>query len=315
LSPPDADTSLSLDLTPIDAEHRAAAWREWMGTSFPEFSLSRMALPADGGARVMSVGDARLWMIRCPAGNISRKPDPDSPRDLFVAILLEGTSTICREGRVFHLDTEHVCIGRVAADGAQMSSDAPSSFLLLEVPSSYVTRRHPQLERLSFHVCSKDAPGAAMLRDLLLGAIMVGDRLEEQQRRVALAAIVELLVLPLSGALPDDPKIGRVDRTLRQIDERLGDARLSPASLARDQGISRRRLDELFVEALGTPVAAWIAARRLTRASELLRDAGCNGLTVANIALRVGFREATHFSRAFKARFGVTPTEWREQPR
>jgi AraC-like DNA-binding protein len=271
-----------------------------------------MASPAPGEARAVSIGDARLWLIRCPAGKISRKPDPKSPRDLFVSIVLEGSNTIARDGRVFQIDTGHLYIGRVSPDGAEMSSEAPSSFLLLEVPSAYVTTRYPQLERLSFHVCSKDAPGAAMLRDLLWGAIHVGERLEARQRRIALAAIIELLILPLSGVLPEAPQIVRVDRVMAQIDDQLADPRLNAASLAREQGISRRRLDELFVSALGSPVAAWIAVRRLTRASELLRDASSHGLSVASIALRVGFREATHFSRAFKARFGMTPKEWRD---
>jgi AraC-like DNA-binding protein len=305
------DESLSLDLSQVDALHRVTAWRDWMRSSFPEFSLAGMAAPAEGGVRAISLGDARLWRIQAPAGRIRRTPDPTSPRDAFVTVLLEGACSIAREGNVYAIEVGQVCIGRVAADGAEMSSEVPTTFLLLEVPSACLTARHPQLEHLRFHMCEQDQPGAVMLSELLLRALSVGDRLEEYQRRIALAAIVELIVLPLTGVRPRDPGVMRVDRSLAQINERLHDPCLTATGLAREQGISRRRLDELFVNVVGTPVAACIADRRLVRASQLLRDPAHLELSVSRIAAQVGFHDASHFSRVFKGRFGATPKAWR----
>lgn len=306
------DASLSLDLSHVDAPQRVTAWREWMTSSFPEFSLSRIALPADGGARVMSLGDARLWLIRCPPGTIKRTPDPNSTRDAFVVVQLEGAGTIAREGRVYHVSAGQVCIGRVAVGGAEMSAEVSTTFLLLELSFACLTGRHPQLEQLSFHICEENQPGAVMLRELLMGAFSVGEKLEEYERRIALAAIIELIVLPLAGVRPKNPGVLRVDRSLAQINERLDDPHLNATALAREQGISRRRLDELFVDAVGTPVAACITDRRLVRASQLLRDPAHRQLSVTSIASRVGFQDASHFSRAFKSRFGATPKAWRE---
>lgn len=305
------DASLSLDLSQVDALHRVTAWCEWMRSSFPEFSLAGMADRADGGVRALCLGDARLWLIRAPAGRIRRTPDPRSPRDAFVTVLLEGACSIAREGQVYAIDAGQVCIGRVAVDGAEMSAEVPTTFVLLEMPSAYLMARHPQLEQLRFHVCEKDQPGAVMLHELLLRALSVGDRLEEYQRRIALAAIVELIVLPLTGVRPRDPGVMRVDRSLAQIDERLHDPHLNATALALEQGISRRRLDELFVNVVGTPVAACIADRRLVRAAQLLRDPAYLELGVSRIAARVGFHDASHFSRVFKGRFGATPRAWR----
>src|SRR5688500_16260937 len=122
------DESLSLDLSQVDALHRVTAWREWMRSSFPEFALAGMAAPADGGVRAISLGDARLWQIRAPAGRIRRTPDPSSPRDAFVTVLLEGACSIAREGRVYAIEAGQVCIGRVAVDGAEMSAEVPTNF-------------------------------------------------------------------------------------------------------------------------------------------------------------------------------------------
>jgi transcriptional regulator GlxA family with amidase domain len=167
------------------------------------------------------------------------------------------------------------------------------------------------LENRLFEVCRADQPGVVLLHNLLASTMAVGDRLEERERHVALASAIELLALPVVGARSGDAHVLRVERTVSLIDERLADPSLSADMLAREQGISRRRLDELFVKVLGTSVAACIAQRRLGRAADLLRDPACDGLSVASVALHVGFQDASHFARAFKNRFGASPRRWR----
>jgi len=61
------------------------------------------------------------------------------------------------------------------------------------------------------------------------------------------------------------------------------------------------------VDAVGTPVAACIADRRLARAAELLQDPTHRERSVTSSVARVGLPDASHFSRVFKSRFGVTP--------
>jgi AraC-like DNA-binding protein len=311
MEPPRADAALSLDLSQIEVLQRVAAWRNWMRTSFPEFTLGELDVSASGTARVVSLGDARLWLLRLPPGRVRRTPDPTSPRDAFVLCQLEGSGSIARDGLVHPVTAGRVYIGKVAPDGAEVSADEATSFLLLELPSSYLTSRDPQLAGLRFHACAADQPGAVMLRELLQGTFAVGERLAAHERSIALGAIVELVLLPLSALRTPDPYALRVDRTLARIAERLADPRLDASTLARAEGISRRRLDELFVRFIGSPVAACITERRLLRAAELLRDAAQGKLSVAMIALRVGFADASYFSRSFKLRFGTVPRAWR----
>jgi AraC-like DNA-binding protein len=312
---PSIDRLLLLDLSGVDVPDRVRAWRQWMRLSFPEFVLDSVALPAEGSAKVMCIGDARLWLMCCPPGRIRRTPDPSSPRDGFVLVNLSGSGSIARDGRVYHIEPHQLCVGRVSRGGAEMSSDEPTRFLLLEIPSSYLVMRYPQLDALEFHMCPRDQPGAAMVRDLLLGAISVGERLGEHERRVTLAAIIELTILPLVGVPSKGAGALRVASTLTQIRARLGEPSLSVKALAQEQGLSRRRLDELFVDAMGSTVAACIADLRMARATELLRDPGCSKLSIVHVAERTGFRDPGHFSRAFKSKFAMTPKAWRERAR
>jgi transcriptional regulator GlxA family with amidase domain len=160
-------------------------------------------------------------------------------------------------------------------------------------------------------VSDADQPGATLLHDVLARTLAVGERLAPHERRSALAAAIELLPLPILGVRARDAHVTRVERILASIDERLNDPQLNPERIALEQGISRRRLDDLFVRALGMPVAACIVERRLARASQLLTDPACDDLSIAGVATVAGFREASHFARVFRRRFSTTPKAWR----
>lgn len=86
------------------------------------------------------------------------------------------------------------------------------------------------------------------------------------------------------------------------------DEPLSRAALARVAGVALRQLERQFAREVGEGVAAHYLRLRLDRASGLLRT---TGLSLTEIALACGFRASSHFSRAFRARFGVTPSDAR----
>jgi AraC family transcriptional regulator len=61
---------------------------------------------------------------------------------------------------------------------------------------------------------------------------------------------------------------------------------------------------------MGETLGDYLTRRRLERGAQRLR--GQPGSTVLSIALSVGYGSAEAFSRAFKARFGFSPTQWRK---
>ncbi len=74
--------------------------------------------------------------------------------------------------------------------------------------------------------------------------------------------------------------------------------------------LSVRTLHKLFADEPET-VARRITRRRLERAAADLADPRLVGRTVTWIAFSWGFRDAAHFSRAFRQRFGRSPVEHR----
>ncbi|WP_421693433.1 GlxA family transcriptional regulator [Aestuariivirga sp.] len=77
---------------------------------------------------------------------------------------------------------------------------------------------------------------------------------------------------------------------------------------ARRIGLSTRQLDRLFSEKLKSSYASHYRHIRLERARDLLRQ---SAVPLTEIALGCGFSSASHFGRAYRQAFGVTPASER----
>jgi AraC-like DNA-binding protein len=89
----------------------------------------------------------------------------------------------------------------------------------------------------------------------------------------------------------------------------LGDPDLSPESIAAAHRISVRYLHRLF-QSEGTTVSRWIQHRRLEECRRELSRPGRMSPAVAAVAHRWGFANPAHFSRVFRAAYGMSPREW-----
>lgn len=78
--------------------------------------------------------------------------------------------------------------------------------------------------------------------------------------------------------------------------------------LARMVGSNRRRLNEAFQALCGQPVYGWFREERLRRAQELLAN---SDTSVSVIADSLGYSTPANFTKAFRERYGCSPTELR----
>jgi AraC-like DNA-binding protein len=107
-----------------------------------------------------------------------------------------------------------------------------------------------------------------------------------------------------------DPHRALMQRICGHIDRNLASPDLGPAAIAGAHYISTRHLHGLFHEQ-GTTVSTWIRTRRLEQCRRDLHDPAFADRPVSAVAARWGFADAAHFSRVFKAAFGVSPSEFR----
>jgi AraC-like DNA-binding protein len=104
-------------------------------------------------------------------------------------------------------------------------------------------------------------------------------------------------------------QLGRLRGARDLIDRALGEP-LDVGWLAAQAGYSRFHFIRAFRAAYGETPAQYLARRRIERACDLLPLAN---LTVREVAELVGFTSLAAFSKRFKARVGVAPSEYRRR--
>jgi AraC family transcriptional regulator len=111
------------------------------------------------------------------------------------------------------------------------------------------------------------------------------------------------LARPLRGGLP----VWQQKRVVEFIEEHLAEE-ISLAALAELVGLSLYHFARAFTQSFGVPPHHYHMARRIDRARRLLHEPA---LSVTQIGVRIGFRETSSFTRAFRRFTGLTPTEYR----
>jgi AraC-like DNA-binding protein len=251
-------------------------------TSYSAVEGSRSGLLSDGrGNYVLSIHDTdyeveaagKCWTVR--AGDVMIV-DESSP----YAFRLPGTAS-----RIVSLDRDRIVkaapsiVGRPAH---HFSAATPRAALL----SGYIdlllnTRRDDDGDMLAAHVY-----------DLVANILATAAEPAERTRgRVAEA---------------------RLAMVKADIDERLTDATLTIARLARRHHVTPRYIQQLFARQ-GTSFSDFVRDRRLDEALHRLRDTADARSAISTIAFDTGFGDLSSFNRAFRKRFGSTPSDIRAQ--
>jgi AraC family transcriptional regulator, positive regulator of tynA and feaB len=141
--------------------------------------------------------------------------------------------------------------------------------------------------------------------------------LDAEAARALADELSGLLALALGGTSAAAPRPARamlLASALDEIERGLGDPDLSPDQVAARINVSTRYLHQLFADR-GPSFGRHLLARRLEHGRRDLADPALAGLGIGEIAWRNGFKDPSHFGRAFKARYGETPGRRRELAR
>lgn len=142
--------------------------------------------------------------------------------------------------------------------------------------------------------------------DTLSDGVDTGPRVHQQLTALVVAACAEQPSARWHGA-------AQVFLDARQfIESRLADTELGQEAIASALNVSTRTLYRGF-RAHGATVSEWIRRRRLDHCRADLEDTRLAHVPVSTLAAQWGLPDAAHFSRIFKAEFGLSPKDYRDR--
>ncbi len=307
----------------VEPSERLAAWRDLVNRVFLPLAVT----PLPDGGRAGEFGGSvtgsdwdglRVWRIKATpmsAVRARRHIDSSACDDYLLALHVSGTAHAAQDGR-------QVTLG--PGDFALFDSTRPYSIafggagtfehLIYQVPRSSLDARRQIGTATSVRV-----PAASSAGQLVSPYLQALARAAQSPGQVPAQAFIDagldlaVSALRAVSGCCDHREAG--SRSLARELKRyalahLGDPALSPQAAARANYISVRQLHRLFARE-GTSFGAWVREERLRRCRDDLADQQLSHRAVAEIATCWGFRSAAHFTRAFHARYGITPASLR----
>lgn len=295
---------------PAPERHRVWSERSWPSSTpvyrtepFEPFNTSWETTPLGPVTFVYTEITGMRWERRVADIRVSDF-DP-----IIISMMIEGLAQGDMDGRVF-LETAGTFHFHDLARPSLHVSTASRTFNLV-IPRAVASEWFGSLQDLHGLVVGREA--AAMLfahsgqvrQALPRFSLAEADRLGRVFLELATLALAESRPALRTPAAAED---ALMRRAMQKIEQRLGGGDLSVAGLCRALGVSRRRLFTAFRAEGG--VQTYITAQRVKRARTALADIE-RAEPVGAIAHRLGFSDASHLSRTFRDRYGMSPSDYR----
>jgi AraC-like DNA-binding protein len=300
------------DTTIVPPSDRFGYWHDVVcGRFVPASSLDKSQNDFDASLVTRAVGPLEISHFRAPPHFWSREKkhiSADDHDDILLSILLSGSGALEQDGRTVVQRPHEI----VLYDTSQaFRYDLASEIVLVKIPRRLLASRYTNLRSLMAVGVRTDLSLNALLMDLATRTMLldvpsdssttVGARLASSVLDLV-SAVIDLEIEE-RGALSHQ-RMSQLERAQRYAVANLGDENLSPEAMAKRGAVSLRTLNRLFAK-IGTTPMRWVWQRRLQASHSALSE-GC-ATSVTDAAFQFGFSEVSHFSRSFKAAYGVSP--------
>lgn len=243
----------------------------------------------------------------------------DHVDDFLLVLPVQGGTAISQPGATIEVGPGQFTLMATAKPfDIAIAPDTDRSYrqYLVKVPGPLLRTRAPDIDDDCLRAFSTQSGVGAILKSLIWISMRQGQRLSESQS----LRFGEMLVDGIANTMSEAPhSIGKRSRCLSShlricevaehyIESHLSDPDLDPARIARSCNVSVGYLHAAFASK-ATTVNTFIREARLLHCRVALRSPELQQHSVFQIALRWGFNDPAYFSRAYKARFGRSPSK------
>lgn len=297
-----------------------AGWREAVARSLLNFDFD-FVHPDRFRGQLDSKPFAGISFISMHTGSHAAFRDAtqigdDERPDYLLTLQLSGEITLSQDDRSTVLKPGDFAFYDTTRPATLVSSDDYRS-MSVKFPQRLIEAPRAQLLELTATRFRSDDGIAPAVWALLEQLNRTSEAVHRSSQEAAVAGVMNLIGTMLNSQLGArerasrrDPRETLLRRVCAFIDDQLADPGLGPREVAAAHFISTRHLHGLFQDS-GMTVAAWIRERRLERCRRDLSDPLMAATPVAAIAVRWGFKGASHFGQVFKSATGHTPADFR----
>lgn len=307
-------------------EDRFSSWFEVASQAhMPSWVHTDSETDFEASVRVLNLGGVQVSTLTHPAvrsertTRLVRQFDPEVYQ---FHLIVSGGGHLAQDGReaVFGARQFILINSSLPYRARRSTKDGRSEAVVVQVHRASLGLRSSTLDRLAAVPFSARSGIGAVLADHLLQLMRnAGDYTEADI--IALGGVtLDLVVAGCAHQLdatadlsPEARQRALLAQVHRFIRDHLGDPALTADHIAAAHQISVRHLYKLF-QAQGMTVAAWIRRCRLERCRHDLANPALGSRPIHAIAAHWGFTNNAHFSRVFRAAYGLSPADYRHHP-
>ncbi|UWQ92837.1 helix-turn-helix domain-containing protein [Aliisedimentitalea scapharcae] len=300
-----------------EPQHRSSKWNAVVNDAYFPLELQfRDPIRFNGQLSRMSMGHVGMSRLTSdPLSYERRRAHIREARQEEYLITLPRVSTVefRQLGREVRCDPGGFILER-GDEPYRFLYENPNDLFVLKVSRKALEERVRQPDRFCARVFNATSGTAGLFASMVDQAQSKFADLGPAASETIGRQLLELLGLALEETSDANSsnlsavRSAHITRVEKFIRANLKNPDLSPDLIADGCGISKRYLHDLFKDVNGT-VSQQIRDHRLIAARDRL--AAAPGLAIAEVAYRFGFSDQAQFSRLFKSKFGVTPSEFK----
>jgi AraC family transcriptional activator of tynA and feaB len=300
----------------VDARDGFCFWREAISRATLSVATESPTQRFRASITGRTFGALRFAFYQSTSHEIVRGPEhvAGAPEDdsYVVSLQLKGRSRIVQDDDAFDVEPNDIAV----IDGQRpfrIGFLEPVGRAIAVVPHDMIDTRAPWLRRPSHRKITPKMPFAGLARQHLLQLATGRDDLAQAEATLLTANLCNLFALATERNVAVNARAPELQYAaiLACVRQTLGNPELSPEMVATRFGISVRTLHSRF-EQFDQTFSRWVLEGRLNGIAEALRDPNQLAFSISEIAYRWGFNNLSHFTRSFRARFGMTPGQWRQ---
>ena len=296
-----------------------AGWNDIVGGAFTGCVVDATDRRFTGRLTSYQIDDLRVVCVRAQASRVNRwltGQPAKSSGSLLLHLQATGKSVNQQCGRSLPIHPGDAAICDPDR-GYRVDFLTPYEMFVLELPTARLALREPGFDLDRFAGEQADPQRSQLLLAFLRAAWRQRSYLSDdiEWRECVSRTCVDLAIRAVARAATCEPTGAPAEmrqNVIQHIRRNLSDPQLRTSSVARALGISPRSVQDVF-EHLATTASAFILEARLEKAVARLTAERRGSIT--ELAFDCGFSDSAYFSRCFRAHFGVSPRDYRQQRR